>query len=70
MMKLDIIFIWKIINTMKYCIMKMVQTPTRNNNSKQRSNYSQGDFAIQTDRRIKTNRPDLVVKNYKRKHVF
>ena len=26
-----------------------------------------GDFAIETDRKIKKNRPDLVVKDYKRK---
>ena len=28
------------------------------------------DFAIETDRKIKRNRPDLVVKDYKRKTYF
>ena len=28
------------------------------------------DFAIQTDRKINSNRSDIVVKNYKRKHAF
>ena len=28
------------------------------------------DFAIQTDRKIKSNKPDIVVKDYKRKTFF
>ena len=28
------------------------------------------DFAIQTDRKIQTNRPDIAVKDYKRKTCF
>ena len=51
-------------------IWKVLKVPTRiYNRSKKRSTILWG-FAILTDRKIKNNRPEIVVKEYKRKTIL